>query len=101
MKVKVHVCVGGKSRRDDFNALRHNVVHVVVGTPGRVFDMMNGGALRTEALRICVIDEADQLLAEKSYEELIRPIFRNLYNDIQIALFSATFPPEVLKVCDD
>lgn len=63
--------------------------------------MMKWGALRTDYLKICVIDEADQLLAKQSYDDLIRPIFRYLYEDVQIALFSATFPPEVLETSKD
>ena len=101
MRVRVHTCVGGTSRVEDSKILRRGGIHVVVGTPGRVFDMLKWGAIRTEHLRICVMDEADQLLSEKSYEELIRPIFGYFYDDIQIALFSATFPKDVLERCED
>ena len=60
---RVHTCVGGTSRVEDAKILRAGGVHVVVGTPGRVYDLMKWGALRTDYLRICVMDEADQLLA--------------------------------------
>ena len=101
LNVNVRLCVGGTSRKEDADALRKDGVHVVVGTPGRVFDMMKWGALNTAWLRICVLDEADHLLSEKSYEEMIRPIFRHLYNDIQIALFSATFRKSVLELSEN
>jgi len=63
--------------------------------------MLKWGALSAEYLRLLVIDEADHLLQAQTYEEQIRPIFRHLYSDIQIALFSATFPTEVIEVTKD
>lgn len=101
INVNVRVCVGGTSRKEDADALRTDGVHVVVGTPGRVFDMLKWGALSAEYLRLLVIDEADHLLQAQTYEEQIRPIFRHLYSDIQIALFSATFPADVIEVTKD
>ena len=59
MRVRVHTCVGGTSRVEDSKILRKGGVHVVVGTPGRVYDMLKWGAIRSEYLRICVMDEAD------------------------------------------
>ena len=57
---RVHTCIGGRSVREDVAALRRGV-HVVVGTPGRVYDMIKRGALRVGALRLFVLDEADEV----------------------------------------
>lgn len=62
MKVKVHACVGGTAVREDIGILRDGV-HVVVGTPGRVYDMIQRGALKLNKLKLFVLDEADQVSA--------------------------------------
>ena len=56
MAIDVHACVGGTAVRDDINKLR-NGVHVVVGTPGRVYDMINRRALRLQNVKLFVLDE--------------------------------------------
>uniref|UniRef100_A0A0N4W204 RNA helicase n=1 Tax=Haemonchus placei TaxID=6290 RepID=A0A0N4W204_HAEPC len=62
MKVKVHACIGGTSIRDDQRKLEAGV-HVVVGTPGRVNDMINREILTTDAIKMFVLDEADEMLS--------------------------------------
>jgi len=62
MGIKVHACVGGTVVREDINILKSGV-HVVVGTPGRVQDMMKKGFLKADYLRIFVMDEADEMLS--------------------------------------
>jgi translation initiation factor 4A len=97
MKVKVHACVGGTAIRDDISALRDGA-HVVVGTPGRVFDMIQRNALRLNKLKLFVLDEADQML-DRGFKEQIYEIFGvGLPKDTQIALFSATMPAEALDL---
>lgn len=70
---------------------------MVVGTPGRVKDMMKKNFLKTDYLRIFVLDEADELL-NKGFKVQIQEIFKFLPGDIQIALFSATMPQDILKL---
>ena len=96
MQVKVHACVGGTVVRDDIRILKQGV-HVVVGTPGRVFDMMKKGFLKTDYLRIFTLDEADEMLS-RGFKNQIQDIFKYLPGDIQIALFSATMPIEILRL---
>ena len=60
--VKVHACVGGTVVREDIRILKQGV-HVVVGTPGRVHDMMKRGFMKTEYLKLFVLDEADEMLS--------------------------------------
>lgn len=96
MGVKVHACVGGTVVKDDIKILKAGP-HVVVGTPGRIHDMMRRKYLRTEYLRIFTLDEADELL-DRGFKPQIQDIFKFLPGDIQISLFSATMPPDILKL---
>ncbi|KVI12213.1 DNA/RNA helicase, DEAD/DEAH box type, N-terminal, partial [Cynara cardunculus var. scolymus] len=63
--VKVHACVGGTSVREDQRILSAGV-HVVVGTPGRVFDMLRRQSLRADYIKMFVLDEADEMLSRVS-----------------------------------
>lgn len=96
MKIKVHACIGGTALREDISSLQSGV-HVVVGTPGRVSDMINRGILRLEAMKLFILDEADDLLS-RGFMDQIHEIFQFLPPHVQVALFSATMPAEVLDV---
>jgi translation initiation factor 4A len=89
-------CVGGTNVREDMTKLRDGV-QIVVGTPGRIFDMINRGALRTDSIKIMCLDEADEMLSQ-GFKDQIYEIFQRLPHDTQVALFSATMPAEVLEV---
>eukprot|EP00998_Keelungia_sp_KM082_P000138 NODE_1015_length_1509_cov_307.825615_g1004_i0.p1 GENE.NODE_1015_length_1509_cov_307.825615_g1004_i0~~NODE_1015_length_1509_cov_307.825615_g1004_i0.p1 ORF type:complete len:396 (+),score=112.98 NODE_1015_length_1509_cov_307.825615_g1004_i0:102-1289(+) len=91
-----HTFVGGTRVADDVAKLRGGVI-VAVGTPGRVFDVIRRGALRTETLKVLVLDEADEMLSQ-GFSEQIYEIFKFLPKDVQVGLFSATMPPEVLEL---
>ena len=62
MGVHVHACVGGTSIGQDIKNLKQGT-HVVVGTPGRIHDMMKHGIFKTDYLRLFVMDEADEMLS--------------------------------------
>jgi len=89
-------CVGGTNVREDMTKLREGV-QIVVGTPGRIFDMINRGALRTDTIKIMCLDEADEMLSA-GFKDQIYEIFQRLPHDTQVALFSATMPADVLEV---
>jgi len=94
--VVCHKAVGGTSVREDVRALS-NGVQIVVGTPGRVNDLIRREALRTTALQLLILDEADEMLS-RGFQEQIYECFQALPGDVQIALFSATMPPDVLRL---
>ncbi|KAJ1439872.1 RNA helicase, DEAD-box type, Q motif [Sesbania bispinosa] len=73
--VKVHACVGGTSVREDQRILSSGV-HVVVGTPGRVFDMLRRQSLRPDYIKMFVLDEADEMLSRgfKDQEVMNKPV---------------------------
>jgi len=96
MDIKVHACVGGTAVRDDIRTLQ-NGVHVVVGTPGRVNDMITRRALRLDNMKQFFLDEADEMLS-RGFKEQIYDIFKFLPEQVQVCLFSATMPLDVLEV---
>jgi len=96
LKVKAHICIGGTSVRDDIEALRDGP-HVVVGTPGRVYDMISKRHLRIEDLLTFVLDEADEMLS-RGFKDQIYDIFKTMPPNVQVCLFSATMPPEILDM---
>lgn len=96
MGAQCHSCIGGTSVGDD-RARLESGVHVVVGTPGRVFDMTQRGSLRTDKVKMFVLDEADEMLS-RGFKDQIYDIFRLMPEDIQVVLLSATMPIEVLDV---
>ena len=97
MGVVVHACVGGTDVRDDIRILQ-NGVHVVVGTPGRVYDMINRRAVDMTSVKQIALDEADEMLS-RGFEDQIYDVFRFLPAEgAQVVLFSATMPPGVLEV---
>jgi translation initiation factor 4A len=98
MDIKVHACVGGTAVRDDIRTLQAGV-HVVVGTPGRVNDMITRRALRLESMKQFFLDEADEMLS-RGFKEQIYDIFKFLPEQVQVCLFSATMPLDVLEVTD-
>ncbi|XP_042479667.1 probable ATP-dependent RNA helicase ddx6 [Macadamia integrifolia] len=94
--VKVHACVGGTSVREDQRILSSGV-HVVVGTPGRVFDMLRRQSLRPDCIKMFVLDEADEMLS-RGFKDQIYDIFQLLPSKVQVGVFSATMPPEALEI---
>lgn len=96
MKIIVYSCVGGTSIKNDITMLK-NGVHIVVGTPGRIKDMANRGFLKVSAIKLFVLDEADEML-NRGFREQIQEIFKKLPGNVQVALFSATMPQNILQI---
>ncbi|KAF9112418.1 translation initiation factor eIF4A [Mortierella sp. AM989] len=96
MKVLCHACIGGTNVREDMKILQDGV-HVVVGTPGRVFDMINRGALKTDSMKMFILDEADEMLS-RGFKDQIYDVFQRLPPSTQVVLLSATMPTEVMEV---
>ncbi|KAJ2077339.1 translation initiation factor eIF4A [Coemansia sp. RSA 988] len=95
-KVNIHACIGGTRIADDEAAFKAGA-HIVVGTPGRVFDMIDRRILNTSAVKLFALDEADEMLST-GFKEKIYDIFQLLPPEVQVVLLSATMPTEVLEV---
>ena len=96
MNSEVHAVIGGKSIQEDIRRLEHGV-HIVSGTPGRVYDMINRRVLRTRSLKLLVLDEADEML-DKGFKQQVYEIYRYLPPAIQVVIVSATFPQAILEM---
>jgi len=91
------LCVyGGVPKRDQMDALRAGV-EFVVGTPGRLEDLMNEGACQLRQVTYLVLDEADRML-DLGFEPHIRNICSHVRCDRQTLMFSATWPTAVQKL---
>ncbi|HET6167474.1 MAG TPA: DEAD/DEAH box helicase [Marmoricola sp.] len=87
---------GGQGYGVQLSALRRGV-HVVVGTPGRVMDHLDKGTLDLSELRFVVLDEADEML-NMGFAEDVEQILSGTPDDKQVALFSATMPPQIRRI---
>lgn len=91
------LCVyGGVNIQSQIRTLEYGV-DVVVGTPGRVIDLMKRGALELKEVQFLVLDEADQMLAV-GFEEAVETILRRLPTNRQSMMFSATMPPFIKRL---
>ena len=91
--LKLSILCGGIPLGPQLASLAH-APHVVVGTPGRVQELVAKGALSLAAVRVLVLDEADRML-DMGFEPAIRDLARRTPKTRQTLLFSATFPDPI------
>lgn len=96
--VKTCLCIGGTEVVNNYKDMK-NGAQIAVGTPGRTFDLIRRRIIKASDVRMLVIDEADEMLSF-GFQEQIRDIIMALPSDIQICLFSATMPNDVLELTD-
>jgi ATP-dependent RNA helicase DeaD len=96
--VRVLAVYGGQPYPPQLRALRQGV-DVVVGTPGRLLDLIERGALDIHHVRTVVLDEADEMLS-MGFIEPIEAILATTPETRQTALFSATMPAEIRRLAD-
>ena len=95
-KIRITPVYGGQSMEFQIKQLKKGV-EVVVGTPGRVMDLMNRGILKIDNLKFFVLDEADEML-NMGFVEDIEKILKSTNEDKKMLFFSATMPPVILKI---
>lgn len=91
--VKIVGVIGG--RRIQMEQVSN--AHILVATPGRVYDMIDKGIINMSTLRLFIVDEADQMLS-KGFKDQIIEIFKYVPNTAQVAIYSATMPPDILEI---
>ncbi len=96
--VKVVAIYGGSSMDRQISALKHGA-QVVVGTPGRVLDLIRRGELRLDRVHTVILDEADRML-DMGFIVDVETILSRCPRQRQTALFSATMPYAILRICD-
>jgi superfamily II DNA/RNA helicase len=95
----IQTLVGGTYVEEDISTFKKNIPHVVVGCPGRVFDMMRRNVIVSKKIKMVVIDEADEMLSA-GFKEQLYNIFQYFNNEIQVVLFSATLPENIFEITD-
>lgn len=96
INITLNLSVGGTPLRTNMDELRRRP-HVVIGTPGRVLDMLNKSVIDKSTIKMLILDEADELLSNIFLNQ-IYDIFKLLPNDIQVGLFSATMTSDFFKL---
>jgi translation initiation factor 4A len=99
MGLKVLSATGGNQLRNDISTLK-NGAQFIVGTPGRVYDLIRRGDLVIDHMKYVILDEADQML-EDLFAEQIKCILEYKFpSTTRLALFSATMPEDVLDIAE-
>lgn len=90
LDVTISLVIGGQFQ-SDLNA------DIIIGTPGRIYDLIRRNRINPKTLRMFVLDEADEMLS-RGFLEQIKNIFYYLPKNIQVGLFSATMSPEIMEI---
>lgn len=94
--IKVVSVYGGADIKDQINKLKAGA-QIIVGTPGRVIDLIDRRVIKLNELKIFVLDEADEML-KMGFKEDIELILSNVDHETQTLLFSATIPDGISKI---
>ncbi|MDC0186607.1 DEAD/DEAH box helicase [Candidatus Nitrosopelagicus sp.] len=97
-KIKVVTVYGGQGIGIQLDALRRKP-EIVVATPGRLIDHLDNGSIRTNDIKHVVLDEADVML-DMGFIEDIEYVLQKVPGNRITSLFSATMPPEILRLAD-
>lgn len=96
LRIRVCLLIGGRKIGDDFNKLKENP-HILVGSPGRILDLIRKKKISLSDLVTFVLDEADEMLS-KGFIENIKEIVSFIPPTSKILLFSATMPKEIIEM---
>ena len=94
--IKSYAAMGKTPVREDIRAIDRGVQYLV-GTPGRIYDLMNRKSFSTEHIKVIVIDEADQMLEDRFREQLQCILGLGFPSTARCALFSATMNDDVVE----
>ena len=95
-KIKGALIMGGTGVEENFKALDRGA-QIIIGTPGRVYDMMKRYVLKTTKLKYFIMDEADEMLS-KGFKDQVYEIFQFIPKEAKICVFSATMPEAALEM---
>lgn len=96
-KVKSTCVYGGTAYEGQIAALRRDKPQIVVGTPGRVIDLIEKRILKLDNAEFCVLDEADEMLNMGFFED-VQVILERFKSQKQLIMFSATMPAPIVKL---
>lgn len=96
--IRTSVIYGGVPVRMHKELLSENTPHIVVGTPGRVKDLINQGILKADKVKFFVLDECDKVLEALDMRRDVQAIFKETPHDKQVMMFTATLSTEMRNV---
>ena len=97
--IVAYAATGGQPLRDDLRAIQKGA-HIIIGTPGRIYDLMARKALNRDNIKLLILDEADQMLEDRFKEQIMCILELGFPTQCRIALFSATMPESVIEVAN-
>lgn len=97
--VKVAVLFGGLPIEDHKKLLKDTKPHIIVGTPGRIMQLVREKSLVLTNLKRFIMDECDQMLSNLDMRRDVQTVFKSTPHEKQVMMFSATLPADVRPVC--
>jgi len=97
--VKVKVFFGGIAIKQHKELLAGEVPNIVVGTPGRILQLVKERSLKLDGLKRFVLDECDQMLEHLDMRRDVQAIFKSTPHEKQVMMFSATLSKEIRPIC--
>ena len=99
LPLSVYSATGGTPISSDLRALERGAQYIV-GTPGRIYDLMHRGAIQRQHIKCLIMDEADQMLEDRFREQVMCILGLGFPKETRVALFSATMPAEVVEFAE-
>ena len=97
--VKTEVIYGGVPKKTHIKMLKEDPPSVIVGTPGRILDLVQGKHLKLDKLKFFILDECDKMLEEAGMRRDVQKIFVQTPHQKQVMMFSATMNKEIRPIC--
>jgi translation initiation factor 4A len=91
---KSQLLVGGTYTENDITTLKEDLPHIIIGCPGRIYDILRRKHINLESIKLLILDEADEMLSS-GFKDQVYNIFDLLPTNIQKALFSASMPTAI------
>ena len=98
-KFRSSLAVGGTSLEACIKDIQHHTPQVIVGCSGRIYDLLRRRILAPDKIKLMIIDEADEMMSD-GFKEQIYNIFQYMSSSVQVGLFSATLPDEIVTLFD-
>ena len=100
LPIKAYSATGGTPLREDISAIEKGA-QFVVGTPGRIFDLLRRNVIHRSTIRVLIMDEADQMLEDRFKEQVMCILQLGFPEKTKVALFSATVPEDLIEVANN
>lgn len=97
--VTTEVIYGGVPKKQHIKMLKENPPTVIVGTPGRILDLVMSKSLKLDKLKFFILDECDKMLEEAGMRRDVQKIFVQTPHQKQVMMFSATMDKEIRPIC--